>query len=90
MYNKRQVTLFQTIVALKQILNITEFMLDYAWEYLVESFSSYYEIYNFCLCVCLRHPILTGKSRSRRPSEHEILEKSRSPPHSGFLKSKES
>ena len=29
--------------------------------------------------VCLRHPVLTRKSRSRRPSEYEIVEKSRSP-----------
>jgi hypothetical protein len=29
----------------------------------------------------LRHPVLTRKSRSRRPSEYEIVEKSRSPQH---------
>jgi hypothetical protein len=36
--------------------------------------------------VCLRHAILTRKSRSRRLSEYEILEKSR--PHDNFLKNK--
>ena len=35
--------------------------------------------------VCLRHPVLTRKSRSRRPSEYEIVEKSRSP-HDYFSK----
>ena len=37
----------------------------------------------------LRHPVLTRKSRSRRQSEYNILEKSRSP-HDNFLKNKES
>jgi hypothetical protein len=37
--------------------------------------------------VCLPHPVLMGKSRSHRPSEYEILEKSRSP-HNDFLKNK--
>ena len=35
--------------------------------------------------VCLRHPVLMRKSRSRRPSEYEIVEKSRSP-HDDFSK----
>ena len=39
--------------------------------------------------VCLRHPVLTRKSRSRRQSENEIVEKSRSP-HDDFSKNKES
>jgi hypothetical protein len=39
--------------------------------------------------VCLRHPVLTRKSRSRGPSEYEIVEKSRSP-YDDFSKKKES
>jgi hypothetical protein len=59
----------------------------------LEAFCAFYTpfwaAYGETHAVCLRHPVLTRKSRSRRPSEYEIVEKSRSP-HHDFSKNKES
>jgi hypothetical protein len=60
---------------------------DLAFQFIYSSMLRVRDSLSETHAVCLRHPVLTRKSRSRRQSEYEILEKSHS--FHDFLKNKQ-